>query len=383
MKSKSVLISGASIAGLTAAYWLNNYGFKVTVIEIAETPRDGGSPVDIKGKAIEVAKRMNLLEKLRKVKIDTERVIFINNKGSVKGSIPQEIFNEQPEIDIELPRSDLVRILYEEVFQKVKFLFGNKIINITEKSDDLEVAFANGITEKFDLVIGADGLHSGVRKLVFGSESKFTKYLGMYAGLFEVDAELGKENTCVMQNSGGKLAAIYSYKNKADALLVFRSKKPIKFDYRDIDHHKKLLIDAFKEEGGYVPGILDILNKSEKLYFDSVSQIKMQSWSKGRVAFIGDAAYCASFLTGAGSTLAMTGAAVLAEELNKANGNHKIAFQKYDEAFRPFVEYKQRGISSSGAFLVPKTKFGIWFRNSSTSLFPVLMFFQQLSGRLK
>ena len=381
--NKTVLICGASVAGLTLAYWLDRYGYNVTMIEQATGPREGGSPIDIRGKALDVAKRMGILEQIQEAKIHTEALSFMNAKGRQVASTQQENWDERPGQDIELERAQLVQALYTMVSHRVNFIFQNSITQIIEKKEEVEVTYREGGVHTFDYVFGADGLHSAVRRLVFGNEEEFAHYLGMYVGVFSVDTSLGKKNACLMYNVPGKMACIYSYRQKADAMLVFRSTNKIDYNYKNIDEQKQLLANAFDGEAWQVKKILHTLHHTDQLYFDPVCQIKMPAWTKGRVALVGDAAYCASFLSGMGITLAMVGATTLADELVAANGNHTMAFKKYEEEFRPFVNKMQATVTGASKFLVPATRSGIWLRNRLTLLFPLMKYAKRLRKKKK
>lgn len=379
-KNKKILISGASIAGLTLAYWLQRYGYEVTIIERAAKPREGGSPIDVRDKAIDVAERMGILSKIQAVRTSTESIAFVNADGKTVGSIDFEVTSNNPNRDVELQRDDLVNIIYEETKGKVEFMFNNSIKTLTQDDNGVDVTFLEGYPRKFDLVVGADGLHSMVRKLIFGEEAQFAYFLGMYVAVFEVSPTLGRKNTGMMYNSPGKLAGIYCYHNRADAILAFRSPK-IDYDYHDLSEQKRLIANAFAGESWKIPELLDILRKAEKFYFDPVCQIRMPSWTKGRVAVIGDAAHCAAFLSGKGITLAMLGATMLADELNKAEDDHIKGFIKYEETLRPIVEPIQLAVPGSAWVLVPKTRFIILLRNLLTRLSPIVKALRSLKSK--
>lgn len=360
---KDILISGASIAGLTMAYWLYKYGYKVTVIEIANAPRKGGSPIDIKGDAVGVVRKMNIYDAITKKKVTTENVCFVNDKDKIIASMNPSIMDDKIGEDIEIQREFLVDILYEEVKDSVNFIFEDTIIKIENNSDNAIVHFKKKKSEAFHLVIGADGLHSNVRKLVFGKEETFSNYYGMYAGVVDIEIDENRKNNCILYNTSGKMAGIYNFNNKANAILVFHSKEQIIYDYKNTKEQKEILNKMFFNEGWKVPQILQKFNESETLYFDAVSQIKMDNWSKNRVVLIGDAAYCASFLTGRGASLAVLGAYTLAEAIKDSEENYSEAFQKYQKRFEPIANKAQSSIKAGALFLVPKTGISKLIRN--------------------
>lgn len=360
----NVLISGASIAGLTMAHWMHRYGYKVTVVEIGPAPRMGGSPIDVRGDALDLAAEMGILPQIQAARLATEGLEFVNASNEVEGKmLVEQIGNLRPGEDVELRRDDLVNILYEHQHEDIEYLFNDRIKEIIQQENYVEVVFNNGKQANYDFVIGADGVHSGVRKLVFGPEEQFTHFLDYYFAIVEVDKDLGKNNHGQMYNVPGKMATIYSYNKKmADAILVFKSPK-FSYDFRDVDMQKKILLNAFAAGSWKIPQILEALNKADRFYFDQVCQIKMPSWTKGRVALVGDAGYCAAFPTGMGSTLAMLGAANLAKQLAN-NSDHQLAFKNYNESFRPTVATLQARVYDGISFLLPETEEAIYQRNT-------------------
>jgi 2-polyprenyl-6-methoxyphenol hydroxylase-like FAD-dependent oxidoreductase len=219
----------------------------------------------------------------------------------------------------------------------------------------VDVQFRSGRTGRFDLVIGADGLHSAVRRLAFGPEQDYLRHLGMYVAIMDLPAEVGIERLNPMYNYPGHLAGILRYKQKALGILMFRSPL-LDFDYHDLDAQKKIILDAFAGHPHWkVPELLDAVRADPECYFDSVSQIHLPTWHTGRVALVGDAAHCAALLSGRGTSLALTGAYFLAEELEKAGGDHKPAFTGYELRQRPYVEFAQASVDEGSKLVVPET----------------------------
>lgn len=355
---KQVLISGASIAGLTLAYWLNLYGYKVTIVEISSWLRRGGSPIDVRGDALKVVEQMGILEKIKEKKfIHSDEIVNANNETLVTFSI-----NAQPEYlgDIEIHRDDLVDILYGNIpANEVEFLFDNSIQKIVQQADGVEVTLKNGLCKKFDFVFGADGTHSVVRRLVFGEEKNYSEFFGAYFAFAEApNLQPNKPDSGVMYKEPGKLAIIYPVNKAVNTGLIFRSPK-LNWDYRNKEQHKQILKDNFKNGLWRVPEILDIMVNSDNLYFDEVCQIKMPTWTEDRVALVGDAAYTSGFPTGMGTSLAIQGAAHLAKELH-SNVDYDTAFTQYNDSFRSFVESIQARIVRGLNHLIPETEDGIW-----------------------
>lgn len=354
---QQVLISGASIAGLTLAYWLNRYGYKVTIVEITKGLRRGGSPIDVRGEALGVAKEMGILEKIKsKELVHTDEIVNANNETIIAFSL-----NAGAEYlgDIEIHRDDLVDILYENIPpNEVEFLFNNRIEKIIQHKDNVEVMFKNGENKNFDFVFGADGTHSAVRKLIFGDEENYSKFFGEYFAIVEApDIKSNKPNSGAIYNEPGKMAALYPFKKAVNAFLVFRSPK-LNYDYRNQEQHKQILKETFINSSWKIPEILSAMLHSDNLYFDEVCQIHMPGWSKGRVALAGDAAHATSFHTGMGTSLAMQGATILAKELH-SNDDYKMAFSKYYDTYKPYVESVQSRIHRGKNLLVPETEKGI------------------------
>lgn len=354
---KQVLISGASFAGLTLAYWLNKFGYEVTVVEIGKELRKGGSPIDVRGEALNVVKEMGILEKIKAKEFihDTE-IVNSENETLVNFSIND--FDEYRG-DIEINRFDLAEILYDVVPKnEVEFLFDNGIETLNQGENSIEATFKNGIKRNFDFVFGADGTHSIVRKLVFGDEENFSKFFGVYFAFAEanhIETDRAR-NTGIIYREVGKQAVLYQFQNSVNAILMFLSPK-LNWDYRNHEQHKQILKEAFGNDTNWkIPEILDTMLNSDNLYFDEVCQIHMPAWTKGRVALVGDAAYAPSFFTGMGTTLAILGAKKVVDSLVSSNGDYNAAFAKYNETYRPFVENIQARLTRGLKAQLPETE---------------------------
>lgn len=360
---RTVLISGASIAGLTLGYWLNTYGFDVKIIEISSSPRKGGSPIDIRADALQVAESMGILEIIKNKQIHTEAISFVGKTGKVKVVTRPPKGNNNREPDIEIERENLISILYGLIKDDITFIFNDSIEMLQQNDSGVEVTFKNGNKHWFDFVIGADGQHSAVRKIVFGTEDKFTKYLGMYVSVAQIEQKPGKNNHTLLYNSPGKIAGISQYDAKTYLFFAFHSPR-LNYDYHDKEEQRKLLMNTFKNQRWLVPELLRFIQIADNLYFDSVSQIRMSKWTKDRVSLIGDAAHCAAFLSGMGSSLAMTGARILAEELSSAADNYQAAFQQYENRHKPVVEKIHASVPFTAGMFIPKSHIGIGLRNT-------------------
>lgn len=360
--NEQVLISGAGIAGLTLAYWLARHGFRPTVVEHAPGLRAGGQGVDVRETAVEVAEPMGLMARIRALSTDVRGMKFVNAADESVGRVDMDGGAEA-----EIMRGDLVATLHE--ITEVEYVFADSIATLDQDDDGVTVTFEQGGTRRFDLVIGADGLHSTVRRLAFGPESQFLRHMDHYAAFANADAALGEDGRVTMYNTPGKMTGIYRSGNHAQAKAYFIFRSPtISYDYRDLGEQRQLLSQEFGGDSSWhVRELLDGALADPDLYFDALSQVKMASWSTGRVALVGDAAYCASPASGAGAELAITGAYRLAGELASTRGDHRAAFQRYEDGHRPLVDVKQK-IGPNVRLMVPKSALGIRTRNLLTRL---------------
>ncbi|WP_199442120.1 FAD-dependent monooxygenase [Umezawaea beigongshangensis] len=354
---RSVLISGASIAGPALAHQLHAHGFEVTVVERASAVRGGGYPIDVRGTAVEVVERMGLLPRLRAAHIDTRHITFLDAGGSVIASVtPEAITGGAAGRDVELPRGELAAALHDAVRDDVEFLFGDSIATLRDDGEHVDVTFRSGLERTFDLVVGADGLHSGTRELIFGPEEPFHRYLDRCFAGFTMPNHLGLSHGGLVLNTPGRAAVLYA-PGDSDVLHAFltfvRSEPP--FDaFADPGAQRDLVASVFADGGWEVPRMVEAMRAAPDLFFDVVSQIHLPRWSSGRVALVGDAAHAPSFLSGQGSSIALVGAYVLAGEL-ASTSDHRAAFTAYEARVRPFVERNQALAHAGGARLVPRT----------------------------
>ena len=368
MRNRRVLISGASVAGPVLAYWLHRYGFEPTVVEWAPALRDSAYPIDVRGSAVTVAERMGVLPDVRAAGVDTEYLSFVDADGRELASVDMRAIRRASASDeIELCRDSLVRILYEAGAPDVEYRFGDRITALHEHADGVHVEFEHGAAREFDLVLGADGLHSGVRALAFGPEQPFLRYLGYYFGLVDVDARFGQPDRVLLRNAPNRALAVDRYGDRSAAFYLFRSEEPLDYDRHDPTAPGRLFAQRFPGEF-WPTGVIEAIRDSEDIYFDSLSQVRMPTWSTGRVALVGDAAYGPTLATGKGTSLAMTGAYLLAGELHAAAGDHAAAFAAYERRFRPAVATAQRGVKHGIGMLVPATERAIRRRNRLTRL---------------
>ncbi|QXV63776.1 FAD-dependent monooxygenase [Mucilaginibacter sp. 21P] len=343
MKSKKILISGASIAGPTLAWWLSYYGFDVTIVERAPELRTGGYKIDLRGAAVKVIKRMGLYENIKDEQAGMTGAAFVNDKGKILARLPANLIGLRQNDDVELMRGDLSRIIYDDTVTKCRYLFNDSIATINEQDDQLTVTFKNSQSQLFDLVIGADGIHSHVRSLAFGPESAFMRNLGDYFfAIYSVPNFLKLDRSELFYAKADRVCNLYSTRNSADAKALFIFRSPgFDYDYRNQTLQKDRLKQTFADMGWEVPKVLAQLEGAPDFYLDTVQQVHMKAWSSGRVALLGDAAWAPSLASGQGSSMAIVGAYVLAGELFKAQGDHQTAYPCYETAMRPFIEKNQ------------------------------------------
>ena len=371
LNEKKVLVSGASIAGLSTAYWMNKLGYNVTVVEIANEPRISGAAVDLRGNTVDIAKRMGIFEQLKARRLSVEMIEFKNADDVTEGSIVLKSQDaELPDDEIEIERDKFLGILVDELKNDVEFIFNNNIMALNETKDAINVTFKNGTQRAFDLVFGCDGIHSGVRKIWFGHEKEYTYFLEAYFSITIVNKLLIKQKTMQMYNVPDKAITLNAYNNKTDIIFCFVSEKEIPYDYRDAEQQRNIILEQFAEQSWRTAELLEEVQHSKNFYFDKFCQIKMPSWTKGRVALVGDAGYCASPAAGMGASLSMNGAAALADALEKHNGDFNLAFQDYNKNFRPFIDEVQATAELNvRENFIPRTEEAIRKRNAQTESF--------------
>ncbi|MFI7439344.1 FAD-dependent monooxygenase [Nonomuraea indica] len=348
-KPLSVLISGAGVAGPALACWLARSGATVTVVEKAPVLRTGGQAVDFKGGThLELLRRMGILEEVRRRRTGGADQTVIDSDGRRIAVMPGWFTGG----DLEVLRGDLAEILYERTRDTCRYSFGDSITSLTETASGVHVTFESGAPRTFDVVVGADGIHSNVRRLAFGPEPDHVTHRGHYYALVDMEPVVDEP---VMYNEPGRLVAVGG--PKAPAFFCFASPE-LTYDRYSAAEQKQVLADAFRGMGWRTPEILAKLDRAKDVHLDSIARVALERFSKGRIVLLGDAA-AANTLGGVGTGLALVAAYVLAGELSRAD--HATAFERYEATIRPFV--KAAGGNNAGPFLAPRTRGGIWLRN--------------------
>jgi 2-polyprenyl-6-methoxyphenol hydroxylase-like FAD-dependent oxidoreductase len=338
-----VLVAGASIAGPALAHWLRRRGAEVTVVERAPGLRPGGQAVDARGVAKEAIARMGLDAAVRAACTDTAGAYTVDADGKVLETFSAEDHGGDGYIsEIEILRGDLSQVLYDDTRDGVEYVFGDRIAELTQDADGVDVTFAGGDRRRFDLVVGADGLHSSLRAMVFGPRERFVRHLGLVLAFYSVPNEFGLDRWLIDYQDAGRSAGLRPIPDatRAMAMLSFPA-ADFDVDYRDIEAQKSLLRERMADFGWWTPRILAHLDDTPDFYLDQVAQVVMDRWSSGRVALLGDAAFSSSPFSGGGTGLALVGAYLLAGELAAAGWDPEVGFAAYEERMRPYVEANQ------------------------------------------
>ncbi|WP_406317323.1 FAD-dependent monooxygenase [Streptosporangium sp. NBC_01639] len=341
---KNILISGGSIAGPALACSLLRHGFRPTIVERAPEPRRGGQAVDIRGVALDVAGRMDILTGARALATRMRGMSVLDGDGNEVMRTTEATYSSGrlDNDDIEIMRDDLIRLLMDRTRDGVEYVFGDSITAVEQDGHGARVAFERAEPRTFDLVVGADGLHSNVRRLVFGEESRFIHHLGTYLAIFRADNFLNLDDWQMWLRDGDKGYGIYPARGNTELQISFGfGSSPLDYDHRDIEQQKRIVAEQITGLRWEATRLLEAMWKAHDFYFDAMAQIHMDRWSDDRVVLLGDAAHCPSPLSGQGTSLALVGAHVLAEELGGAGGDHRAAFARYEERMRPFVELNQ------------------------------------------
>jgi 2-polyprenyl-6-methoxyphenol hydroxylase-like FAD-dependent oxidoreductase len=369
MEHRGVLISGASVAGPALAWWLARRGYRPAIVERSARLRGGGYAVDFRGGVhLRVLESMSLLDQIRARRTDLRGISYVDADGRPVASMPPVFFAG----DVEILRGDLATILYAATRDDTEYIFGDSVIGLHQDDGGVHVTFEHAAPRTFDLVIGADGVHSNIRGLAFGPEDRFARDLGLYASIFTAPNFLDLDRAGLLYSIPSRTAGLFAFGDPDHAIAQLYFTAPhLDFDPRDADQQREIVARHFAGLGWQVPRLLAEMAAAPDFYFDTTSQIRMDSWSNGRVALIGDAGYAAG-PGGNGTGNAVVAAYILAGELAAARGDHQAAFTGYERRMRGYVAGGQKQAAGSQAFLAPATWAKIRRRNRFFSMLPYL-----------
>jgi 2-polyprenyl-6-methoxyphenol hydroxylase-like FAD-dependent oxidoreductase len=379
MKPKTILISGAGVAGLTLAYWLKQFGMIPTLVEKHPCLRTGGYKIDLRGAGLEVLKRMGLYPAISAARTTISKAICIDDNGRQVTEMSADLSGTRLEgVDLEIMRGNLLRIL-REAAADVECLFGDSIEKISETTNGVHVVFEKHESRTFDLVIGADGLHSTVRRLVFGEEARFARESGVYVSVFSFPNFLNLKDCEIEHFSLRKYVNLYCDRASSSATATIAFSTPKAFRSRDAKQQQDLILETFASSQWEVPKILALMQESTDFYFDATAQIHMPCWSKGRVALVGDAAYSATPFSGQGTSIAIVGSFVLAGELSEAQGDFSIGFARYETLMRPFIQKNQK-LANMGIKIMRGSRYSVWLHRIGAMLpGKLILYFKNLA----
>ena len=337
-----ILISGASVAGPVLAYWLHRYGFEPTIVERTPAMRHGlgGHAVDLFGPATEVARRMGRWDELVGARTRLESLTIERfGKRPVHVDL-HRLYAGISDNHVEILRGELTKILYAATRGTTEYIFGDSITALHDDGSGVDVTFESGDERRFDLVIGADGMHSNVRRLAFGPEESMRRPLGGYLAVYSMPPVFGLGNNMLGHLSVDKLLGAYGVHQTGQerATFLFRTAQELRYDYRDKEEQKALLVKEFRDYGWKAAQLLEHIDAADDFYFDSIAQITLDSWQRGRIGMVGDAGFCPAPAVGGGTSLAVVTAYVLAGELAAARADLPSGLRNYEKAVRRGVE---------------------------------------------
>jgi len=360
MVDRSVLVSGGGIAGSTAAYWLAKAGWSVTIVERAAGTRSSGNPIDVRGAAVAIARQMGIWSRLEEAATGVERLVFVDADGRPQATIRTRQRVDRHE-EVEVARNELVGLLFDMAREASLIIRDDSIAALHQDGGGIDVEFQRTPSRRFDLVVGADGVHSTVRRLAFGPEERFSRPFGMFVGTVRAPAPVEDPRTVLMYNEPGTSLTIHPAGGKPGFAFIFRGQHD--FDYRDAERGRCLVESTYAGGGWLTTLALEEWGASGDRYFDAVTRVDVPQWSAGRVVLVGDAASCIS-LFGEGSSSAIVGAKTLADAIAAHPGEHTAAFTGYEHTHRQHVRPLLRGAGIASRLLVPKTRSGIAVRNA-------------------
>ncbi|MFC9432200.1 FAD-dependent monooxygenase [Nocardia sp. NPDC057030] len=360
MKKPEVLIVGAGIAGPALAYWLARNGYRPTVVEHARQLRSGGSAIVVNGPAIPVAERMGILPQLRELGTRNRSLTLLDPDGKQVLRLP----SAEGASTVEVTRADLSEVLHRAAHGDAEFVFDDTVTALEQDDGGVDVTFRRSAPRRFDMVVGADGMHSAIRRLVFGPERQFVRDLGLYGATVPLEPDaIDDPSELTMLTVPNRMLVVHPARSTPLAIFTFRAALPASHDRKDIALHKQIVADTYADVRWRAPELVAAYLDHPAPFFDPLTTVRMPSWSRGRVVLLGDAA-AATALLGDGSSMAMAGAYALAEELAAHRGARARAFAAYESRLRREVRPRQRRVGLLARLLVPSTRSGLAVRNT-------------------
>lgn len=358
-----VLVVGAGVAGPTLAYWLRRSGHRPTLVEQAPALREGGHLVDFWGAGFDVADRMGIAAELRRRGYRLQEARVIDGAGRRIASLATSAFIGSSDRYVSIARSELASTIHDALDGQVETIFGDTVDALDDDGRQVRVRFRSGQEQQYDLVVGADGLHSRVRRLVFGAQEQYEHHLGIVVSAFEIDGYRPREELVAAMYAGVGFQVVRVSLRDDRTLVLFTARHGGPTPDGVTDQHV-LLRELLADAGWETPALLSAMPDARTFYFDRVSQIHMPSWTSARVALVGDAASCPSLLAGQGSALAMVQAYVLAAELERSKGDHGTAFDRYGARLQPLLRSKQQAAAGLGLAFAPRNTRQLRLRNT-------------------
>lgn len=380
-----IAINGAGIAGTTLAWWLRKSGHDVLLIEKSQTLRRGGYAIDFWGSGYDIAEKMGLRDQIMALGYKVKRMRYVHSDGRERGGFPVSVFDRATGGRYtELRRADLAFTIYDALDSGIETIFDDSIASIEDCGNCVRVGFDHAAERDMDLVIGADGLHSRVRQLAFGPEPQFEVPLGYHVAAFEVDGYQPRDELVAVSHAapGRQVLRLSVRDDRTLFLFVFADEYLDAAPPSSDVERKAALTGIFGDLRWECPRILTAMSDTSDIYFDRVSQIRMEQWSRGRVALVGDAAACVSLLAGEGTGLAMVEAHVLAGELQAGRGDYRTAFDRYEQRLNPFLRRKQVAAAKLASSFAPRSAWGIALRNQASRLLRIPWLADLLVGRV-
>lgn len=374
MRNNRILIVGAGIAGPALAYWLTRHGYSPTVVERAAAARPGGQAIDVHGKALQVIDRMGLLESVRAAETGIRGMSFVDGRGKTLASTTAFSLtggdHEGP--DVELMRSDLMDLLIAASGEACEYVYGDALASVEDTGSEVKVTFTSGTTREFDLVVGADGVNSVTRAQVFDPRTYRVDRLGRYIAIATIPNFLNQERWEIFHAAGPDRRVCYFAGRSSTRVMFTKTDPDLTVERMSVSEQRALLQSHFGTDGWHTPRLLAEAATTDEFYFDDLRQVKMDTWSAGRVALVGDAAHCASPASGLGTSLALVGAYALAGELGASVDDHAAAFARYERRMRPFVTACQDRARAGGNLYITKPRFWLQMQQIRLSNLPVL-----------